>query len=257
MYNPSKFILFTLMLFSLTGCIISRPVNKTLAPPADTKWVNIEIKNPSQYTEPFPLGVRYISSECKKKRISGFDGSVISEPSYNVIRIPMQQEDGDIWKAKVAMTGGGSCKWSLSAVTLGISYTDATHLGKDLVPGTGAGVKLAFDSDASRNGIFTFSRGDLNIAPKYYPYISEWNLGEKSKELSLLGKVAFISFRVYDLKKIQFYPVVDERKVVKYIGIEKKVKGIYSKIIYPDGSVVSDGTVFPSFDKVDKMKVGK
>ena len=105
MYNSSKFILFTLMLFSLTGCSISRPANKTLAPPADTKWINIEIKNPSQYTEPFPLGVRYISYECRKKRISGFDGSVISEPSYNVIRIPMQQEDGDIWKAKVAVTG--------------------------------------------------------------------------------------------------------------------------------------------------------
>ena len=37
----------------------------------------------------------------------------------------MQQERGDIWKAKVAMTGGGLCNWTLSAVTLGIEYTDA------------------------------------------------------------------------------------------------------------------------------------
>ncbi|MEG5687309.1 hypothetical protein UXO04_26445, partial [Enterobacter kobei] len=96
----------------------------------------------------FPLEVRYISYECKKKRISGFDGSVITEPSYNVIGIPMQQESGDIWKAKVAMTGGGSCKWTLSAVNLGIEYIDATHLGKDLVPGTAVGVSLAFDNDA-------------------------------------------------------------------------------------------------------------
>jgi hypothetical protein len=68
-----------------------------------------------------------------EKRISGFDGSVITEPSYNVIGIPMQQGSGDIWKAKVAMTGGGSCKWKLSAVNLGIEYIDAIHLGKDLV----------------------------------------------------------------------------------------------------------------------------
>ncbi|EOL9022163.1 hypothetical protein ACP6QU_000037 [Cronobacter dublinensis] len=84
--------------------------------------------------------------------MSGFDGSVITEPSYNVIGIPMQQESGDIWKAKVAMTGGGSCKWTLSAVNLGIEYIDATHLGKGLVPGTAVGVSLAFDNDASRNG---------------------------------------------------------------------------------------------------------
>ena len=257
MYNSSKFILFTLMLFSLTGCIISRPVNKTLAPSSDTKWVNIEIKNPSQYTEPFPLGVRYISSECKKKRISGFDGSVISEPSYNVIRIPMQQEDGDIWKAKVAMTGGGSCKWSLSAVTLGISYTDATHLGKDLVPGIGAGVTLAFDSDASRNGQYRFQQGDFILSPRYYPYIIEWKFLSNVKELTLLGKSRFISYYVENLSDIKFSPFIDEGKIIRYIEPEKKLEGVHSRIIYPDSSIVSDGTVFPSFDKVDKMKVGK
>ena len=152
MSNQSKIILLSLVLFTVAGCSISRTVNKTLSPPPDTKWVNVEVKNPSQYTKPFPLEVRYISYECMKKRISGADGSVIIEPSYNVIGIPMQQESRDIWKAKVAMTGGSSCKWMLSAVNLGIEYIDAIHLGKDLVPGAAVGVTLAFDNDASRNG---------------------------------------------------------------------------------------------------------
>ena len=221
MSNQTKFILLSLVLFTVAGCSMSQAVNKTLSPPADTKWVNFEVKNPSQYTKPFPLEVRYISYECKKKRISGFDGSVITESSYNVIGIPMQQESGDIWKAKVAMTGGGSCKWTLSAVNLGIEYIDATHLSKDLVPGTAVGVSLAFDNDASRNGQYTATEGDLNLSPKYYPYISEWNLGEKKKELSLLGKESFLSLSVYNLNEIKFAPVIDESKVVKYIGIEK------------------------------------
>ncbi|MGV3346998.1 hypothetical protein ACGVWS_15140 [Enterobacteriaceae bacterium LUAb1] len=255
MYKRSKALLLSFAFLSTAGCSISRTVNKTLSPPPDTKWVNIEVKNPSQYTKPFPLEVRYISYQCQKKRISGFDGSVITEPSYNVIGIPMQQENEDIWKAKVAITGGGACKWTLSAITLGIEYIDATHLGKDLVPGTAAGVTLAFDNDASRNGQYRYVQGDLNLSPKYYPYISEWNLGEQKKELSLLGKKSFLSLSVYDLNEIKFSPVVDEGKVVKYIGIEKKIKGAHSKIVYPDGSVVSDGTVFPNFDKVDKMKI--
>ncbi|HCT6445946.1 TPA: hypothetical protein OT526_005185, partial [Enterobacter hormaechei] len=150
----------------MEGCSMSWTANKTLSPPPDTKWVNVEVKNPSQYTRPFPLEVRYISYECKKKRISGFDGSVITEPSDNVIKIPMQQESGDIWKAKVAMTGGGSCEWTLSAVNLGIEYIDATHLGKDLVPGTAVGVSLAFDNDSSRNGKFYMVTGNnLKLAP--------------------------------------------------------------------------------------------
>ncbi|MCT4715560.1 hypothetical protein MUA01_11340 [Enterobacteriaceae bacterium H18W14] len=55
-------------------------------------------------------------------------------------------------KAKVAMAGGGSCKWTLSAVNFGIEYIDAIHLGKDLDPGTVVGVTLAFDNYASCNG---------------------------------------------------------------------------------------------------------
>jgi hypothetical protein len=67
MYNQSKIILLSLVLFSSAGCSVSQAVNKTLSPPADTKWVNFEVKNPSQYTKPIPLEVRYISHECMKK----------------------------------------------------------------------------------------------------------------------------------------------------------------------------------------------
>ncbi|EOC1352862.1 hypothetical protein ACI096_003889, partial [Cronobacter dublinensis] len=77
------------------------------------------------------------------------------------------------------------------------------------------------------------------------------------KELSLLGKEGFLSISVYKVNEIKFSPVIDESKVVKYIGIEKKIKGAHSKIEYPDGSVISDGTVFPDFDKIDKMNIKK
>ncbi len=255
MHKRTKVWLFSFIFLSTAGCSISRTVNKTLSPPTDTKWVNIEVKNPSQYTKPFPLEVRYISHECMKKRISGFDGSVITEPSYNVIGIPMQQESGDIWKAKVAMTGGGPCKWTLSAVNLGIEYIDATHIGKDLVPGTAVGVSLAFDNDASRNGQYRLVQGDLKLSPKYYPYITEWNLNKKLKDLSLYGKKSFLSYRITNGNNVLFDPSLDESKIIRYIEPEKKVKGVYPSIIYPDGSVISDGTVFPDFDKVDRMNV--
>ncbi|MBT0727936.1 hypothetical protein HGT73_11230 [Rosenbergiella australiborealis] len=255
MSNQSKIILLSLVLFFSAGCSISQVVNKTLSPPTDTKWVNIEVRNPSQYTKPFPLEVRYISYECKKKRISGFDGSVITEPSYNAISIPMQQENGDIWKGKVAVTGGGSCKWALSAVTLGIQYSDATHLGKDLVPGTEVGVSLAFDNDASRNGQFTFVTGDIDLSPKYYPYIREKKMGGVENSLSLFGKKDFLLLRVGDIRFVRFSPEIDEGKITRFVGLEKKVKGKYPKIIYPDGSIAPEKTLFPDFDKVDKMGV--
>ena len=255
MYKKSKMLLLSLVLFSVTGCGVSRAVNKTLSPPVDTKWVNIELKNPSPYTKPFPLEVRYISYKCKKKRISGFDGSVITEHSYNVIGIPMRQESADVWKAKVATIGGGSCSWTLSAINLGIEYIDAIHLGKNLVPGAAVGVTLAFDNDASRNGQYTLVHGDLILSPKYYAYIREWRLVRNKNELTILGKEDFLLYHLVDAKNIIFKPLLDEKKIIRYVEPEKKVKGIYPKIIYPDGGIISDGTVFPDFDKLDKMKV--
>lgn len=247
-------LILSLSVFFISSC--SSSVNKTLSPPEDTHWVNVEIRNPSPYTKPFPLEVRYISQECLKKRVSGFDGSVITEPSYNVISIPVQKQgSSDIWKGKVAMNGGGSCEWTLSAFNLGIEYIDATHLGKDLVPGTAVGATIAFDDDASRNGQFTTVHGNIVLTPKYYPYISEWNLGVKKKELSLLGKEDFLSLRASGLNKVIFSPEINEDKIVRYVGVEKKIKGVHAKIIYPDGSLAPERTLFPDFDKVDKMTV--
>jgi len=166
----------------------------------------------------------------------------------------MQQESGDIWKAKVAMTGGGSCKWTLSAVNLGIEYIDATHLGKDLVPGTAVGVSLAFDNDASRNGQYIIVKGDLNLSPKYYPCIKEWRLIRNENELTLLEEKGFLLYHVINTNNILFQPSLDERKVIRRIEPEK-IDGVYSKIIYPDGSVAPERTLFPDFNKVDKMKI--
>lgn len=44
MYNQSKIIVLSLLLFSSAGCSTNQNVNKTLSPPADTKWVNFEVK---------------------------------------------------------------------------------------------------------------------------------------------------------------------------------------------------------------------
>ena len=256
MYNQSKIILLSLMLFTVEGCSMSWAVNKTLSPPPDTKWVNFEVKNPSQYTKPFPLEVRYISYECMKKRISGFDGSVVTEPSYNVIGVPMQQGGGDIWKAKVAMTGGGSCKWTLSAVNVGIEYIDATHLGKDLVPGTAVGVSLAFDNDASRNGQFeTLSDSNPSFTSTYYPLIKTNKTIRENDSLSIFGKEDFLQKRITKLNNsvsVKFSPNLDESKVVKMVAPKDHKVGAYYKIIYPDGTVVSDGSTHPDISKVER-----
>lgn len=164
----------------------------------------------------------------------------------------MQHDSGDIWKARVNITGG-SCKWTLSAVNLGTEYIDAIHLGKDLVLGTAVSVTLAFDNDTSRNGQFTFVTGDVDLSPKYYHYIREKKLGGVGNSLSLLGKEAFLSIRAESAETVVFSPESDEKNIACLIGVEKKIKGVHPKIIYPDGGIAPNKTLLPDFDVVDKM----
>ncbi|MCZ7837068.1 hypothetical protein [Atlantibacter hermannii] len=253
MHNSKNNLAICLSILVLNSC--AHAMDKTLSPPSDNQWINVEVKNPSRYTKPFPLEVTYISHKCLKDRTSGFDGASVIEPGYNGIKIPLQQQgNSDVWSARVALNGGGSCSWTLSEFNVGIEYIDATHLRKDLVPGNAAGVTIAFDNDASRNGQFTFVKGDVNLTPQYYPYIREKRLGGVANTLSFLGEKDFLSIRTEGANNVIFSPKLDERKVVRFIGVEKKVKGVYPKIIYPDGSLAPEKTLLPDFDTVDKME---
>lgn len=151
MSNQSKVILLSLVFFSPSGCSISQAVNKTLSPPVDTKWVNVEVKNPSQYTKPFPLEVLYVSTTCKRELLSLRDGQHYEKVGLNPLKLPLQEKNSSgVWIEKIAKDGGGKCNWKLSEFNLGIEYIDATHFGKGLVPGTVVGATIAFDDNATK-----------------------------------------------------------------------------------------------------------
>ncbi|MBS3894458.1 hypothetical protein [Serratia marcescens] len=242
-----------LVVFLNNGC--AETIDRTLSPPSDTHWVDVEVKNPSPWTRPFPLEVLYISNACKRHFLSMRDGTRYEKVGYNPIKIPLQQQgNSNLWKAKVAMNGGGSCDWKLSEFKMRIAYTDATHLGKDLVPGNGVGVKFAFDDLASQNGQFETVSSTVNLSPKYYPLI------KTNKRISLMDTLSLFGEKDYLQKKINsqggnisiFYaPTLDESKVVRMVAPKEYKVGKYYKIIYPDGVVVSDGSTHPDVSKLE------
>ena len=255
MISKRNIFVFILPVWILSGC--GNTINRHLSYPSDTKWVTVEIKNPSPFTKPFPLEVRYISKKCLKRRISGFDGSVISEPSYNVVRIPLQKmKNSNVWQGRVAITGGGSCKWTLSAINLGVEYVDVSHIGKDLQPGTAVGATVAFDNDASRNGQFETIRGGIiSLSSEYFPMIKTDKMIRQVDSVSLFGKNNFMKKRVVGNignMKIQFNPKLDESKLVRMIAPKTNNRGDFYKIIYPDGTMTSDGSTHPDVKRLIK-----
>ncbi len=63
----NKLSLCTLMSF-IVSCVSAD--DRTLSPPLNIGWVNIEIENPFSYTKPFTLEVLYVSTTCKRELMS-------------------------------------------------------------------------------------------------------------------------------------------------------------------------------------------
>ncbi|MEW6485231.1 MAG: hypothetical protein AB1423_11485, partial [Pseudomonadota bacterium] len=93
---------------------------------------------------------------------------------------------------------------------------------------------------ASRNGQYRFQQGDFTISPKYYPYIRERKIAEKTKSLSLLGKESFLSYRVLKLSNFYFYPEVDELKIIRMIEPDKK------RMVFIPGLSIRMAVLFPT-----------
>ncbi|NLS55074.1 hypothetical protein [Hafnia alvei] len=253
MYKAFNLFIFLQVVFLLNGC--AQATDRTLSPPSNTEWVNIEIKNPSPYTKPFPLEVLYVSTTCKRKLMSMRDGQHYEKVGLNPIKIPLQEKNSSgVWIAKIAKDGGGKCNWKLSEFNLGIEYVDTTHLGKDLVPGTAVGATIAFDDNATKNGRFkVFENPELVLSPAYYPLVQTNKRISANDMLNLFGENDFMQIKmVSPAKAIQviFKPTLDESKLVKMIAPKEHKVGAFYKIIYPDGTVVSDGTTHPNVNRL-------
>ncbi|QIK14147.1 hypothetical protein G7090_12495 [Leclercia sp. 29361] len=253
MYKRLNSLVLIQFVLLLNGC--AQATDRTLSPPSNTDWVNVEIKNPSSYTKPFPLEVLYVSTTCKRELMSMRDGQHYEKVGLNPIKIPLQEKNSSgVWIAKIAKDGGGKCNWKLSEFNLGIEYIDATHLGKGLVPGTAVGATIAFDDNATKNGLFkVFENPELLLSPTYYPLVQNNKRINANDMLNLFGEKDFMQIKmVSPAKVIQviFKPTLDESKLVKMIAPKEHKVGAFYKIIYPNGTVVSDGTTHPDVNRL-------
>lgn len=254
MYKRLNLFILLQVVFLLNGC--AQATDRTLSPPSNTDWINVEIKNPSLYTKPFPLEVLYVSTTCKRELMSMRDGQHYEKVGLNPVKIPLLQKKNstNIWIAKIAKDGGGKCNWKLSEFNLGIEYIDATHLGKDLVPGTAVGATIAFDDNATKNGRFkVFEGSELVLSLVYYPLIQSNKRISTNDMLNLFGEKDFMQIKMISYAKniqVKFKPTLEEFKLVKMIAPKEHKVGEFYKIIYPDGSVVSDGTIHPDVNRL-------
>jgi hypothetical protein len=87
----------------------------------------------------------------------------------------------------------------------------------------------------------------------YYPLVQDNKRISENDMLNLFGEKDFMQIKmVSSAKDIQviFKPTLDESKFVKMIAPKEHKAGAFYKIIYPDGTAVSDGTTHPDVNRL-------
>ena len=237
---------------SLSGCA----KDYSLAPPADSEKVTVTVKVPKDLTTR-PMQVIYRSTICTFTDHTAM-GKPYQRDEYQRTDIwPVRQGQSDLYRAELAMDGGGACQWRLSNVTFGVAYADPARFGESVNFGGGGGVVVIFDDNNSPRGGADFKvEGDLTIKKDYYPWVSEAFLGGYRKHISLLGEgYIYLMYQALQARKVYFDPVLHSNFMLHSTEPKEKKEGSYIAFTFPDGSVWADGRLDSKFQKLQAIRL--
>ena len=240
------------MVISLSGCA----KDYSLAPPADSEKVTVTVKVPKDLTAR-PMQVIYRSTICTFTDHTAM-GKPYQRDEYQRTDIwPVRQGQSDLYRAELAMDGGGACQWRLSNVTFGVAYADPARFGESVNFGGGGGVVVIFDHNNSPRGGADFKvEADLTIKKDYYPWVSEAFLGGYKKHVSLAGEGnLYLKYQALQARQVFFEPVLHSNYLVTSEGTKVHKVGSFIKFTYPDGSVVADGSHSPDLRKLQTIRL--
>jgi hypothetical protein len=239
------------MTVHLSGC----GQDFSLPPPADSEQITVTVKVPKELRAE-AMQVIYRSTRCTFTDYTA-SGKTYQRDEYHRIDIQPERQGNDLYVAKMAINGGGSCQWRISNVTFGVAYENPEQFGDYVSSGSGGGVVVVFDHNNSpRGGAGIKVDGDLLIRKDYYPWVKENFIGGYSKRISLAGEGdIYLGYQAMQARKVYFEPIIHSDFVVRSVGPKIKKDGNYTTITYPDGSVETDGRWGPSIRKLQAIRL--
>jgi len=237
---------------SLSGCA----KDYGLASPPDSEQITVTVKVPKELAAE-TMQVMYRSTLCTFTDYTASGRPYQRDGHQSVDIQPMRQGQSDLYEAKLAMDGGGECRWRLSNVTFGVIYVNPTRFGANVTYGAGGGVVVIFDHNNSpRGGADMEVDGDLTIKKDYYPWISEVFLGGYRKHISLVSEGdIYLMYEALQARRIYFEPILHSNFAVTSVQPKVKKKGNHTSFTYPDGSVSADGRSDPNFRKLQGIRL--
>ncbi|WP_032815701.1 hypothetical protein, partial [Yersinia mollaretii] len=160
---------------------------------------------------------------------------------------------------RIAVDGGGSCKWHLNSIKVSFTLADDNPLvqGKNLIE-----TNYIFDfddygfSDGYGTGKAKETSGDLDLKTNFFPMVFINHLFNKTS-LKFFGgdtddEKWSRRYRLHDTKKIAIEPILHLGKVVTLESPKSQSDSMATT--YPDGSVEHESKIKPDYEKLLSMK---
>jgi len=249
--RPTLPAAFITLFFILSGCA----KDYSLAPPPDSEQIIVTVKVPKELTAE-TMQVMYRSTLCTFTDYTASGRPYQRDGHQSVDIQPERQGQSDLYEAKLAVDGGGVCRWRLSNVTFGVTYENPESFGESVSSGAGGGVVVVFDQNNSpRGGTGIPIEGDVTINKDYYPWLKEAFLGGYSKRISLVGEGGiYLSYQALKARRVYFEPVLHSKLTVYSVQPKIKKNGNHTSFIYPDDSISADGRSSPNFRKLQAIR---
>ena len=241
-----------ILFFSLYGCASDR----SLAPNMDGELVTVTVKVSAGLVAR-DMQVIYRSMLCT---FTGYTASGVSYQRSGYQRTdlqPVRHGQTDLYQAKLAVDGGGTCQWRLSNVTFGVQFEDPKKLGDGAYFGGGGGGVVIFDdNDSGRGGADRKVDGDLVLKQDYYPWVHEGFIGGYKKKAYLAGEgYIYLMYQAPRARQVYFEPILHSAFVARSKGPKVKREGNRTFFYYPDGSSSPELQFQPSFRKLQAIRL--
>jgi hypothetical protein len=240
----------------LYGC--DNTPDRTLSPPQNAKWVDVVFTLPAD-TVLLPMEVLYRSNKCKTVRYNS-SNEPHDIPGYNDFEKPFgQQGSSNIWRAHIAIDGGGKCQWRLNSIKVSFKIADGNPLvkGKEVFA-----TNYIFDfddygfSDGYGTGRAMEASGDIILKTDFFPMVT-YHIDNTTSLKFFGGDTGFKQWRrrykLFNTHRILVAPNIHLTKVVTLIPPEQTEDRDFSAI-YPDGSTEKIPYIYPNYEKLLSMK---
>lgn len=235
-------IIIICIMAPLSAC--SSSFDAKITPPTDAQWVTLSVKVP-QDLETLPMDVLYRSQICQQEVYDNMSELHMKQvPARNPQEVSLiRSGNSDIYQAKIAVNGGGSCQWELSVIRMRMQFKADSVLAKGKKSISSSMVfafnELGAQSSFVQDGVKNVY-GDQKIKIKYFPNIFINHMFNKTTLRPFGGNTKELNwsrdFWVHNTKEIFVEPLLHIDKIV--VQESPGNKSSRAKVTYPDGSVV-------------------